>query len=99
MNYDLLVVAKKKASMDVSATKVPQRAHSATVTISASVPEHVVKVIRSQVGAREFSQFVTRSLERELVRMNRVKFIDHVVQHSGPLTPKEIARARRLLAD
>lgn len=68
-----------------------------TETISASVPAALVRRVRARIQKREFSQFVTRSLERELVRLNRLQLIDEIVAKSGELDPTELAAARRLI--
>lgn len=68
-----------------------------TETISASVPAALVQRVRARIGKREFSQFVTRSIERELVRLNRLQLVDEIVAKSGELDPTELAVARRLI--
>jgi hypothetical protein len=83
---------KRSVSIAPSSTSV-----GATETISASVPTTLVRQVRERIGAREFSQFVTRSMERELIRQNRANFVADVERESGPLSPDEIEAARRLL--
>jgi hypothetical protein len=85
LDYDLTMKAEKK------------EANSPTETISASVPSALVERVRARVGKREFSQFVTRSIERELIRLNRRQLVEDIVEASGPLDPAEVAAARRLL--
>ena len=91
---------------DAGVTPTPTPAYSALVadvsagqteTISASVPAALVKRVRARIGKREFSQFVTRSIERELVRLNRLQLIDEIVAKSGELDPEELLAARRLI--
>jgi hypothetical protein len=53
--------------------------------------------VRERIGSREFSQFVTRSMERELIRLNRVQFVDDVVRETGPLDRSAVEAARRLI--
>ena len=68
-----------------------------TETISASVPAALVQRVRARVGKREFSQFVARSIERELVRLNRLQLVDEIVAKSGELDPAELSATRRLI--
>jgi hypothetical protein len=86
------VPARRKA-----ATLSAGIAEGPTETISASVPSSLVRLVRQRVGAREFSQFVTRSMERELTRLNRAQFVADVEQETGPLDPAEVEAARRLI--
>jgi hypothetical protein len=75
-----------------------ETATGATETISASVPSELVKRIRDRVGKRGFSQFVTQSLKRELLRQSRLELVAEFEQHSGPVDEaavEEIVRALR----
>ena len=69
-----------------------------TETISATVPTVLVRNVRDRVGPREFSQFVTRAITRELVRLNREAFVADVVKATGPLDSKEVAAWRKVIA-
>lgn len=97
--------ARRRADAASSPTPAPP-AYSAlavdigigqTETISASVPSALVERVRARVQKREFSQFVTRSIERELVRLNRLQLIDEIVAKSGELDAAELLAARRLI--
>jgi hypothetical protein len=65
--------------------------------VSASVPRHIIIEVKKRVGKRGFSQFVARSLERELQRENQRSFIAEAEATIGPIDTKAIARAERLL--
>jgi hypothetical protein len=70
-----------------------------TRTISASVPLSLINEVRERVGARGFSQFVSRAMARELARLNREKFLAEAIEHHGPLDAKAVAAARKLLLE
>ena len=65
--------------------------------VSASVPRDIIIEVTKRVGKRGFSKFVTRSLERELQRENRRSFVAEGEALHGPVDPKAVARAERLL--
>jgi hypothetical protein len=65
--------------------------------VSASVPRHIVIEVKNRVGKRGFSQFVARSLERELQRENQRSFIAEAEAAVGPIDANSLARAERLL--
>jgi hypothetical protein len=81
-----------------SASK-PSRKAPTTETVAASLPADLVRKVRETVGPREFSAFIASSVARELVRLRRAQFVADVVRHSGPLDPREIEKARRLICD
>ena len=70
-----------------------------TVTVSASVPEVLVRSVREAIGTREFSLFVTRALERELLRLDRLRFVEETERVTGPIDPEEIEHARRAISN
>lgn len=69
----------------------------ATETIAASVPSALVREVRQHVGKGEFSRFVASALRRELVRLNRARFISDFESEFGPLDKKAVERARRAI--
>jgi hypothetical protein len=73
------------------------QADFALEVVSASVPRHIVVEVKNRVGKRGFSQFVTRSLERELQRENQRSFIAEAEAAVGPIDARSLARAERLL--
>jgi hypothetical protein len=83
-----------------SALRLPAPAiEGQTMTVSASVPEILVQSVRKAIGSREFSMFVTRALERELLRLNRLRFVEETERVTGPLDPDEIEHARRAILE
>ena len=71
----------------------------ATITISASVPEHLVELIRESVGKRGFSKFVTQSLKREILRLRRLEYVAEFEAEHGKISQDDLDWARRALAD
>jgi hypothetical protein len=69
-----------------------------TATISATVPKNILQQVRETVGNRGLSAFVTKALRRELIRMNRARYIAMVEAESGPLPEALLAEARRMLS-
>jgi hypothetical protein len=49
------------------------------------------------VGRGKVAAFVSRSLQSELVREDRERFIADAIAHHGPLDAAQVRRARRLL--
>ena len=78
-------------------TKTSRPDEGATETIAASVPSALVKEVREHVGKGEFSRFVAQALRRELVRLNRAKFVADFEAEFGALDKKAVDRARRAL--
>jgi hypothetical protein len=70
-----------------------------TTTISATVPKTILEQVRESVGSRGLSAFVTKALRRELIRINRERYVAMVEAESGPLSEEELARARRILSE
>jgi len=65
--------------------------------LSASVPQHILAEVRKRAPKGQVSQYVTRSLERELQRENRLAYIAEAEAIHGPVSAKELAKAVRLL--
>jgi hypothetical protein len=74
------------------------RLRGPTETISASIPSVLAAEVRSRVGKREFSEFVARSIAKELVDCNRAEYVAGVEQRTGPLDPELVAALERILA-
>ncbi|HTA39433.1 MAG TPA: hypothetical protein VK760_10165 [Candidatus Acidoferrales bacterium] len=70
-----------------------------TETISASVPVLLVERVREKIGRREFSQFVSRSIQRELVRLYRLEFVAAIEAKSGTLDEQALDDARRMILE
>ncbi len=70
-----------------------------TQTISATIPENILQQVRETVGRRGLSAFVTKALRRELIRMNRERYVAMVEAESGPLPEALLAEARRMLSE
>jgi len=68
------------------------------VRISATVPKNILLQVRGALGKRGLSAFVTKALRRELIRINRAKYVAMVESESGPLPEALLARARRILS-
>ena len=77
--------------------KAPRTVEGSTETIAASVPSSLVKEVREHVGKGEFSRFVAQALRRELVRLNRAKFVADFESEFGALDKKAVERARRAI--
>jgi hypothetical protein len=77
--------------------KAPRPLQGATETIAASVPSTLVKEVREHVAKGEFSRFVAQALRRELVRLNRAKFVADFESDFGALDKKAVDRARRAI--
>jgi hypothetical protein len=65
--------------------------------ISATIPARLLALVRSRVGAREFSQFVTRSMANELLRIYRQEYVANVEAELGPLDRAEVEKWRKRL--
>lgn len=81
----------------VRSSKARTKAEGATETIAASVPSSLVKEVRERVGKGEFSRFIARAMQHELVRLNRSKFVADFEEKFGVLDQKAIDRARRAI--
>jgi hypothetical protein len=67
--------------------------------VSASVPRHIIVEVKKRVGKRGFSQFVARSLERELQRENQRSFIAEAEAAVGRVDEKAVSRGRNACFD
>ncbi len=63
--------------------------------ISATIPARLLELVRSRVGTREFSQFVTRSMANELLRILRLEYIANVEAETGPIDRAEVEKWRK----
>ncbi len=70
-----------------------------TETVSASVPSELVERVRASIGPREFSSFVSYAMERELVRLNRARFLALMEGEAGPPDPKDVEYFERALRE
>ena len=68
-----------------------------TMTIAASVPVSIVAEGKKRSGKSGFSRFVTAALQRELLSRSLQEIVEDVVRESGPLDPREIAAALKLI--
>jgi hypothetical protein len=64
--------------------------------ISATIPSRLLQLVRSRVGTREFSQFVTRSMANELLRILRQEYIANVEAETGPIDRAEVEKWRKI---
>lgn len=64
--------------------------------MSLSLPEGTAEAIRSRVGKREFSAFVTAAVERELRGQILDEYLADYEQRRGPLSPDSRQAARRV---
>jgi hypothetical protein len=88
---------KNSGKRSIKTAPPPRQLDKGRQTIAASVPSSLVRRVREQIGPREFSQFVSRSMERELVRLNREQFVADFVREIGPLDQDAVEAARRLI--
>jgi hypothetical protein len=65
--------------------------------VSATIPARLAQEVRARSGPRAFSAFVTRAIERELVRLSRLAFVADVEERTGPLDPDLVTEWRRRL--
>jgi hypothetical protein len=54
------------------------------VTIAATIPKKLEKVVRAMVGSRGFSKVVAEALAREVVRVHRDEFVRTMEAENGP---------------
>lgn len=64
--------------------------------VSLSLPEGTAEAIRSRVGKREFSAFVTAAVERELRGQILDEYLADYEQRRGPLSAESRQAARRV---
>jgi Arc/MetJ-type ribon-helix-helix transcriptional regulator len=76
---------------------VSSSSEGAMENVSATIPKAILEAVRARIGRGEFSAFVSRSLQHELVREDREQFIAEAIAAHGPLDRAQVARARRLL--
>ena len=81
----------------IHSAEVAKDSDAALEVVSASIPRHLVVEVKKPVGKRGYSQFVVRSLERELQRENQRSFIGEATDAVGAVDAKAVARAERLL--
>jgi hypothetical protein len=65
--------------------------------VSATIPARLAQEVRARSGPRAFSAFVTRAIERELVRLSRLAFVTDVEERTGPLDADLVTEWRRRL--
>ena len=70
-----------------------------TETVAVSIPRHLAQRLRKTMKKGGFSQFVTRAITREAIRQNRLAFVADVERATGPLDPKAVEAAERLLLE
>lgn len=100
------MMKKAKATRRTSAQRAaPARADFAadlegpSEIVSATVPKRLLTEVRSRVGRRGVSQFITRALAREIVRQNRERFIAELVDSHGPVDESLVNEWRALLSN
>ncbi len=70
-----------------------------TETIAASIPRRLAQHLRKRIERGRFSQFVTRAITREAIRLNRLALVANVERATGPLDPEAVEAAERLLLE
>lgn len=64
--------------------------------VSLSLPEGTAEAIRSRVGKREFSAFITRAVESELRGQVLDEYLADYERRNGPISPEQQDRAREI---
>lgn len=75
----------------------PYSTAAPTETISASIPCDLAALVRSHAGKRQFSQFVTRALKREIVRQSRLELVAEFARHGVYPDPGYAEKLRRIM--
>lgn len=65
----------------------------ATRKYTVTLPEELAEEIRSEVGAGNFSAYVTRAIERQREQDRLGELVEWMQEESGPLTEEELAEA------
>jgi hypothetical protein len=90
-------MVKRTKQSKLTARRAGRGSGAGSVIVSATVPKDLVAEIRTNIGDREFSRFVTSALRGELVRLHRAQAVAEIESKAGPIDPREIAKARRAL--
>ena len=64
--------------------------------VSLSLPEGTAEAIRSRVGKREFSAFITMAVERELRGQVLDEYLADYERRNGPISPSQQSHAREI---
>ncbi|MEU6374417.1 hypothetical protein [Streptomyces sp. NPDC046909] len=71
----------------------------ATKKYTVTLPEELAEEIRSEVGAGNFSAYVTRAIERQREQDRLGELVAWMQEEGGPLTEAEMAEAGAELRD